>query len=410
MRLTAALAGITIGAGHAAAQGRGGSVTASWGAQATLELVATNLVPGGGGGDRSLTEARIVMPVGMLHAAALGGRVRVLAAAHLEKYTIPNGELAPGNWGESFTDRRHPHTLAHELMLVTSDLLGNVDGRVNLFLAVGKGFVPFGTDDPMSRPAVRFPVNHHLSQILERAVVLAGVRAGPATLEGAVFNGDEPVAPGSWPAWDRFGDSWAAQLTLVPLPGLEAQGSLALVQAPENRPGAGPDDRKASASARYERGPWYGQLEWARTATAGGAFVFHSLLAEAALTMPGHRPYVRIERSERPEEERVFGNPFRTRRPLFENSIFGITRWTVVTGGDAVEVLRNPLRGAPFVEVSWIGIARTGGGVFDPTVFYGRTQSASIAVGIRFAAGMRMHRMGRYQPAARHDMSAMSVP
>ena len=394
--------GIALGAGNVAAQG----VTASWGAQATPELVSTNIVPG----DRSLSEDRVVMPVGMLHVAALGGRLRLLAVVDLEKYTIPNGELAPGNWGESFEDRRHPHTIAHELMLVVPDLLGNLNGRVHVFVAAGKGFVPFGTDDPMSRPTVRFPVNHHWSQILERAVTLVGVRAGPATLEGALFNGDEPVAPGSWPKWDRFGDSWAARLTVVPHAGLEAQVSLAYVQSPENRPGAGPDDRKASASARYEHGRWYGHVEWARTSTAGGAFLFHSLLAEAALTMPGHRPYVRLERTERPEEERVFGNRFRTRRPLFENSILGITRWTVLTAGNAVTVLRGPVRGSPFVEASWIGIARTGGGVFDPTVFYGRTHGASITIGIRLAAGMSMPRMGRYQPDAMHDMSAMSMP
>ena len=402
MKALNAFLGIAIGAGHVAAQG----VTASWGAQAIPELVSTNIVPG----DRSLSEARVVMPVGMLHVAVLGGRLRLLAAADLEKYTIPNGELAPGNWGESFEDRRHPHTIAHELMLVVPDLLGNLDGRMHVFVAAGKGFVPFGTDDPMSRPTVRFPVNHHWSQVLERAVTLVGVRAGPATLEGALFNGDEPVAPGSWPKWDRFGDSWAARLTLVPHAGLETQVSFAYVQSPENRPGAGPDDRKASASARYERGRWYGHFEWARTSTAGGAFLFHSLLAEAALTMPGHRPYVRLERTERPEEERVFGNRFRTRRPLFENSILGITRWTVLTAGDAVSILRGPVRGSPFVEASWIGIARTGGGVFDPTVFYGRTHGASITIGIRLAAGMSMPRMGRYQPDAMHDMSAMSRP
>lgn len=392
--MRSALLAVLVWAGRLSAQ----DVTVSWGAQAIPELVSTNVVPG----NRSLTEARIVMPVGMVHVDALGGRLRLLAAANLEKYTIPNGELAPGNWGESFADRRHPHTLAHELMLVA--------GTPHIFVGAGKGFVPFGTDDPMTRPAVRFPVNHHLSQILERAIVLAGLRAGPVMIEGAVFNGDEPVSPSSWPSWDRFGDSWAARLTVTPLTGLETQVSFAYVQSPENRPGAGPDDRKASASARFERGLWYGHLEWARTSSAGGAFVFHSLLGEAALTMTGHRPYVRLERTERPEEERVFGNPFRTRRPLFENSILGITRWTVVTVGDAVTVLSSPLHGAPFVEASWIGIARTGGGVFDPTVFYGRTHGASVTIGIRLAAGMRVHRMGRYQPAELHDMSAMSMP
>lgn len=100
-----------------------------------------------------------------------------------------------------------------------------MERTIELFLAAGKGFVPFGTDDPMSRPVVRFPVNHHLSQVLERAVALAGVRAGPVTVEGSLFNGDEPASPGSWPAWDRFGDSWAARLTLSPLRARRPRGA-----------------------------------------------------------------------------------------------------------------------------------------------------------------------------------------
>ena len=361
--------------------------SADWGARAIPAFGTTTVVPGG----RTLGEVRIVQPIAMLHARALGGRLRLVAAANFENYTIPNGELAPGNWGESFADRRHPHTIVHELMLI--------GGGRRYFVAAGKGFVPFGTDDPMSRPAVIFPVNHHLSQILERAVAMAAVRAGPARLEGAVFNGDEPISPGSWPAWDRFGDSWAVRLTMTLVPGLETQTSYAWVHSPENRPGAGPDDRKASVSTRYERGPWYGEVEWARTATADGFFVYHSVLAEAALTLPRHRPYLRLERSDRPEEERVFARPFRTRRPLFENSILGITRWSIVTLGDALDLRLGRLRYAPFVEGSWIGIAPVGGGVFDPATFYGRARGAAVTVGIRLATGMGVHRMGRYVPA-----------
>jgi hypothetical protein len=378
----------------------GQAVTASWGAQAIPALSQTNVVPG----HRSLGEARVLLPVAMLHAAALAGRLRLVATANFEKYTILHGELAPGNWGESFEDRRHPHTLVHELMLI--------GGGPGAFVAVGKGFVPFGTDDPMARPAVMFPVNHHLSQILERAVAMAGVRVRWAALEGALFNGDEPLSPGSWPAWDRFGDSWAVRLTLTPLAGLETQASYAWVHSPENRPGAGPDDRKASVSTRYERGRWYGEIEWARTATADGFFVFHSVLAEGAVALPRHRPYVRIERSDRPEEERLFASRFRTLRPLFENSILGITRWTVLTAGDALDLRLGRLRYAPFVEGAWIGIAKVGGGVFDPATFYGRERGASVTLGIRLAIGMSMHRMGRYgpTPAGRGGAAKMDMP
>ena len=367
-----------------------------WGAQAIPAASETNVVPG----NRSLGELRVVQPVGMLDVSGFDDRVHFIATLDFEKYTIAHGELAPGDWGEGFEDRRHPHTLVHQLMLVV--------GSPRIFVGAGKGFVPFGTDDPMTRPVVRYPVNHHLSQILERAVGFAGVRAGPVILEGALFNGDEPVSPGSWPAMSRFGDSWATRLTVMPVTGLEAQISYAFVHSPENRPGAGPDDAKLSASARWERGRWYGLVEWAHTRTAGGAFVFRSGLAEGACTLGSQRPYLRVERSDRPEEERLFASPFRTRRPLFENSILGITRWTVVTAGDAMELRRTRrVRLAPFVEGSYLGIARVGGGVFDPQIQYGRTKGFEVSAGVRLAAGMRMPRMGRYTQDA---MQGMSMP
>jgi len=367
--------------GTAAAQ----HLRVDWGVQAIPAVTETNVVPG----NRSLGELRVVQPLGMLDVSGFDDRVRFIATVDFEKYTIAHGELAPGNWGEGFEDRRHPHTLVHQLMLVV--------GSPRIVAGAGKGFVPFGTDDPMTRPVVRYPVNHHLSQILERAVGFAGVRAGPVKLEGALFNGDEPVSPGSWPAMSRFGDSWATRLTIMPVTGLEAQISYAFVHSPENRPGAGPDDAKLSASARWERGHWYGLVEWAQTRTAGGAFVFRSGLAEGALTLGSQRPYLRVERSDRPEEERLFASPFRTRRPLFENSILGITRWTIVTAGDAMELRRGRrMRLAPFIEGSYLGIARVGGGVFDPQIQYGRTKGFAVSAGVRLAAGMRMPRMGRY--------------
>ena len=378
--------------GTAAAQ----HLRVDWGVQAIPAVTETNVVPG----NRSLGELRVVQPLAMLDVSGFDDRVRFIATVDFEKYTIAHGELAPGNWGEGFEDRRHPHTLVHQLMLVV--------GSPRIVAGAGKGFVPFGTDDPMTRPVVRYPVNHHLSQILERAVGFAGVRAGPVKLEGALFNGDEPVSPGSWPAMSRFGDSWATRLTIMPVTGLEAQISYAFVHSPENRPGAGPDDAKLSASARWERGHWYGLVEWAQTRTAGGAFVFRSGLAEGARTVGSQRPYLRVERSDQPEEERLFASPFRTRRPLFENSILGITRWTIVTAGDAMELRRGRrMRLAPFIEGSYLGIARVGGGVFDPQIQYGRTKGFAVSAGVRLAAGMRMPRMGRYTPDA---MQGMNMP
>jgi hypothetical protein len=282
---------------------------------------------------------------------------------------------------------------------VAPDLLRGISGRFHVFVAGGKGFAPFGTDDPMVRPTVIFPVSHHLGQILERAVAIAGLRAGPVLLEGGLFNGDEPLSPGSWPAWKRFADSWSGRLTVTPVAGLETQVSHAGIKSPENRPGAGLDQDKWDVSARWDRNGAYALVEWARTSEGAGAFMYHSLLAEAALTGGRHRPYARIERTDRPEEERLFASLFRTVRPLVENGILGITRWTIVTLGDTYEV--SPwarVQVAPFFEASHVSIAKVGAGIFDPVGFYGRERGFTLSVGVRLGYGMTMHRMGRYAP------------
>ncbi|MDQ3223679.1 MAG: hypothetical protein M3Q75_09460, partial [Gemmatimonadota bacterium] len=202
--------------------------------------------------NQSLGEVRLVQPAIMAHAGAFSNRIQVVGTLNLEGLTISDGELTPGAWGEGFIDRRHPHTYLHELIVSAPDLLGEVDGRTRVSVALGKGFAPFGTDDPMVRPVVRYPVNHHLAQILERVVVIAGVRTGPVAIEAGLFNGDEPETPGQWPKVSRFGDSWSGRLTLRPVSRLELQGSHARVHSPEHRPGSGTDQQKWSASGRWD--------------------------------------------------------------------------------------------------------------------------------------------------------------
>ena len=81
------------------------------GGQAIPAYEQADPVPGGS----SLGEVRVVQPVVMAQAGALD-RLRLTGVLNLEGLTIPAGELAPGNWGEGFVDRRHPHTYLHELM------------------------------------------------------------------------------------------------------------------------------------------------------------------------------------------------------------------------------------------------------------------------------------------------------
>ena len=370
-------------------------VWAHLGGQVVVALERANPVPGGG----SLAEVRVLQPI--LHLRAGGpGRLRLTGALNLEGVTIPQGELAPGDWGEGFVDRRHPHTYLHELMLSADDLLGARDGRARLSLSAGKGFAPFGTDDPMDRPFLRYPVNHHLAQILERAVAIAALRIGPVTGEAGLFNGDEPERPGQWPRiGGRFGDSWSARVTGALRPGVTLQASHAHVHSPEHRPGSGTDQGKWSVAARWDRPvaghPAYALLEWARTSEANGFFVFRSVLAEGAWSDGRHRLQYRFERTERPEEQRVAR--FRSLRPHLENSILGVTRWTTHTAGyEIVAINRTGLIVRPLVELGYARIAKVGGGLFDVTGVYGRDHIWSVTLGVRILGGAPMHRMGRY--------------
>ena len=373
-------------------------------------VTVTNAVPGGD----SRSEARLVQAVLMIEAAALGDHLQLHAMGDFEGWTIRHGELATGAYGEGYYDRRHPHTYVHELMLTGADVLGHLDRSIVVSLSAGKGFAPFGTDDPMSRPPMLYPANHHLAQILERAVAVVAVTAGPVTVEGGTFDGDEPEYPSQWPNWSRFGDSWALRVAGRPVAGLEAQLSRAHVHSPEHRQGAGTDQEKWSASARWERAvagrPAYALVEWARTDEAGGAYVLHSGLVEGAYEVGRYRPYFRLERTDRTEDQRVFGEPFRSVRPHLDSSILGITRWTISTLGAQVRAWsRARVTVTPTAEVAFAKVGKVGGGVFDPAVFYGRTTFTTLTVGVRVDWGMAGHRMGYYRGTPMHHEMTMPM-
>lgn len=369
------------------------------GGQATALVTYADPAPG----DSALTELRLVAPLLFASVEALGGRLLLHAMIDGEGWTMRSGQLALGAWGEGFFDRRHPHTWAHELVASWTAAAPGMQWSVS----GGKGFAPYGSDDPMSRPVLLYPVNHHWAQVLERAVLIAGVRRGPVTLEGGVFNGDEPERFSDWPKWSRFGDSWSARALVHPTGTLELQASYARVKSPEDRAGAGPSADKVSVSARLERplGPaWlYGLAEWTSNSEGGGFFVFHSGLVEAEIRHGTQRHYLRVERADRPEDQRVFGDPFRSPRPPTDNSLIGITRWTTTTAGSAFGLPRPEglVRPELVVEIAWAHVAGVEG-VFDPASFYGRNDLWMASVGLRVSAGMAMHRMGRYGVAADH--------
>ena len=357
-------------------------------------LTSADPIPGGAG----LTEARIEQPMAGLRVSGFGERLVLRAQLNGEGLTLESGELALGNWGEGFIDRRHPHTYVHEVMLALAER--QVGGSAfGLGVIAGKGFVPFGTDDPMSRPPVRYPVNHHWSQVLERAVVAGQVAYRWLLLEGSLFNGDEPESPSSWPNMERFGDSWSLRGTVQPGRGLELQVSRASVHSPEHRGGAGLDQEKWSASLRAEglvgTRQAYALVEWARTDEGSGAFTFDSWLGEGAIVLGRMRPYMRLESTVRPEEERT--SAFRSRRPHTENTLLGASRWTALTAGVSVELLDGQgVSVAPLVEGTLGSIGKHGEGLFQVADWYSRPEYWTLTLGIRASYGMRGHRMGRY--------------
>jgi hypothetical protein len=363
--------------------------------------LVTRADPSAGG--LPVTQAVVSQLVVMLRSSFASGRGDIAATLDGEGLTMPNGELSTGGYGEGFVDRRHPHTYIHELMASGRGTAGPLVWS----LSAGRGFAPFGTDDPMMRPMVKFPINHHLAQILERATAIGAVRAGPVIVEGGTFGGDEPTHPSSLPRWRRFGDSWSARITVIPRQGLELQASHARVASPEEITGTGLDQRKQSISTRAisSDGHRYLLVEWARTVERDAVrrsdvYGYESALAEGALRLGPFGVALRFERTERPEEDRL-ADPFRTPRPSADLSINGITRWTTATLHLAAPaVTHRRLTGVPFVEAALLSAAaRSPQSVFTPQRLYGTTRLSMLTVGLRVGLGNDHARMGRYAVA-----------
>ena len=164
--LTACLPAVGL-AQHVRHEPTADTARAHLGAMATGLLTTANPALLG----RRYTEGYLTQP--NLMGDAAWGPLRVTGTLNVEGYTLRRGELNAGMYGEGYADRRHPHTLVHEAMLAigTPSRAG-----VRVTLAGGKGFTPYGTDDPMMRPFVKYPVNHHHAQIIERVLVMGAVQ------------------------------------------------------------------------------------------------------------------------------------------------------------------------------------------------------------------------------------------
>ncbi len=349
----------TLVAQHAAHEMGGmpmDSTAHAWHVMGQAIPLLTRASPSAGGVTK--TEATLTQPILMAR-----GRWRETLALDAtfdaEGLTMRDGELNTGGAGEGFVDRRHP-------------------------------------------------LNHHLAQILERGVVVAAVRGGPVIVEASSFGGDEPTSPSSVPAARRLGDSWSLRSTLLPMKGAEIQASYARVASPEQVSGFGLDQRKQSMSARFAptSSAWYWLAEWARTqdhdsARALDVFAYESVLAEGSVALGRASLSLRLEQTERPEEDRL-ADPSRTPRPASDLSINGITRWRAATlNATGSPVTARAVSGLPFVEVALLSASpKNPRSLFTPERLYGTSAFTMITVGMRLVAGSPHRRMGRYGVAA----------
>jgi hypothetical protein len=372
-----------------------------WHVMAQAIPVLTHAEHTAGGAGR--TEGQLAQVALMGHANFLAGHLHFDGTLNGEGLTMRHGELSTGAFGEGYVDRRHPHTYLHELV---ASGYGSI-GPLAYSASVGRGFAPFGTDDPMMRPFEKYPLNHHLSQILERGIVMGALRVGPAIVEASTFGGEEPSSPSSMPRLRRFGDSWSVRGTAIPVGGVELQASYARVRSPEQPEGFGLDQRKRSVSGRYASatGTRYLLAEWARTLERDrdrdvDVFGYETALIEGAQSVGQVSLAFRLEQTERPEEERL-ADPFRTPRPATDLSITGITRWRTATVAVTLPgATFGPVRGYPFVEVERLAVApREATNIFDPRAFYGSVSPWMASVGVRVRYGSPHARMGRYGAA-----------
>ncbi|MGH7504712.1 MAG: hypothetical protein ACRELX_03640, partial [Longimicrobiales bacterium] len=245
----------------------------------------------------------LTQPVVMADISSRGAGFVLRATLNFEGLTQPDGERTLGGWGEGFIDQRHPHTLLHELVLSLNawDFLGGAAS-----ISAGRAFAPYGTDDPMSRPVLKYPTNHHLSQILERWTLTGAYVRGGWSVEAGVFGGSEPDGPYDLSNIESFGDSWSARVARRwggrgPLAAWEA--SLSYGDVVEEHDGGSERTRLWNAAVRHARDGVYALLEASRGEPTDGDGYF-SVLGEARLVRGAHRPYARLEYATRPEYER----------------------------------------------------------------------------------------------------------
>jgi len=359
----------------------------------------------------------LTQPALMANLESPGQRFVLRTTLNFEGLTQEDGELTFGGWGEGFIDSRHPHTLVHELMLSVN--LWET-GRGSVSLSAGKGFAPYGTSDPMARPGLKYPTNHHLSQILERWTVNATWLYDRWSLEAGLFGGQEPEGAYDFSNIEAFGDSWSVRVArrwgagTGPAAAWEASTSFGRVT--EFAHTVEETTSLANVALRHSAplgaGHLYGLAEGSVSFLEDHEELF-SVLAEARYQRQAHQPYARIEYARRPEyaREGAAGEDdfFRYEHDL---DPMGTTRWVIATAAYAYDLTGTPWGFRPFVEVQHHQVRGDGGGI-TATDLYGETSFWVVTMGARIFLGGGPMRMGSYgvldaMTAMRREMAGMA--
>jgi hypothetical protein len=342
----------------------------------------------------------LTQPAVMANLESPGRRVVLRATLNFEGLTLEDGELTLGAWGEGFIDSRHPHTLLHELML--SYNVWDV-GSSSVSISAGKGFAPYGTSDPMSRPGLKYPTNHHLSQILERWTLNATWLREPWSLEAGVFGGQEPEDPYDFSNIESFADSWSARVArrfgagAGPAAEWEASASFARITEYAHTV----EETTSLVNAALLRSAPLGGGHLYALVEGSASFLenhdeFYSVLGEARYQLRRHQPYLRVEYARRPEYEREgpSGSDEFFRYEHDEDPV-GATRWVITTAAYAYELTGAPWSARPFIEVQHHQVRGDGGGL-SATELFGGTRFWVVSVGARIFLGGEPMRMGSY--------------
>lgn len=342
----------------------------------------------------------LTQPALMFNVESRGSRLVLRSTVNLEGLTQPNGELTYGGWGEGFLDKRHPHTYLHELML-SYNLRGDENGGFSV--SAGKGFAPYGTDDPMMRPVLKYPTNHHLSQILERWTLNAAWAARSWSLEAGVFGGTEPTSPSDFGNIESFGNSFSARLTHRSGTGVMGawpwEFAVSYGRVTEEHDNAETTSNLFNAAIRHEHDHgdvhMYALLE-ASLSDPEEEDGYFSVVAEGSLQRGRHKPYGRIEYAARPEYARA-GAPGTDGFFRYDHDAhaIGSTRWLIVSAGYGHTATTLPWGIRPYVEAQYNRV-RADRGPVVPEQLFGRRNFWTLSAGFRIFLGGDPMRMGAY--------------